>query len=448
MSEYKEKQPAHCHAQENPSTFSLRPRLVLAGSCLLLLGAGGVFVFTHAYVSHASRPCPSFRCGKIRHIVIIIKENHSFDNIFGRFPGADGASVAMEGGHKVVMRPTPDALAHDIAHGGTTALTAVDGGKMDKFYLIPHAWQDGKDVSDSEFWQAQIPAYYAYATHYELADHMFSNVLAPSFPNHIALVAGQSYNLIDNPRHYGRKLTWGCDGSTTSRAPTFSHGKKGELFPCFNARELTTEADQAGASWRYYAASIGHFGYVWSALDAYREVRDSSEWRTNIETPSRFIHDVSAGRLPAIAWLTPPLKYSEHPPESECLGENWTVRQINAVMRSPNWKSTVIVVLWDDFGGFYDHVAPPSEGRYRLGPRVPGIIISPFSRAHTVDHRIYDFSSIVKFVEKRYHLPHLSRYDRSIASLGDSLDLHQKPLAPMILKPNTCPNSKPGPFPY
>src|SRR5581483_7705682 len=129
---------------------------------------------------------------------------------------------------------------------------------------------------------------------------------------------------------------------------------------------------------------FGQFGYVWNALDAVRNVRYSAEWKTNIYPESSFISDAEQGRLPAVTWLTPPTKQSDHPPFSMCAGENWTVRQINAVMGSSLWDSTAIVLLWDDFGGFYDHVAPPQTNPYELGPRVPMMVISPFSRAHTV----------------------------------------------------------------
>jgi phospholipase C len=425
-----------------------RIKAAVGATAIALLAAGGGLSAFNLVPAAGAPPCTPARCGRVRHIVIIIKENRSFDNIFGRFPGADGARHAQEGTRRVLMLETPDTLDHDLAHGGATAIAAVDHGKMDGFHLIPHARQRGMDVVDSEFAPAKVSLYDAYAARFSLADHLFSNVLAPSFPNHLALVAGQSFNLIDNPRHYGHVVTWGCDGAQSSRAPSLADGKSGTIFPCFNTPTLTNEADQAGASWRYYAASIGHFGYVWSTLDAFRDVRYSSQWQTNIASPDQFIPDVRAGRLAAITWLTPPLKYSEHPPESECLGQNWTVEQINAIMNSPDWNSTVIVVLWDDFGGFYDHVAPPSKGTYRLGPRVPAIVISPWSRSHDIDHRTFDFSSIVKYVEQQYRLPHLAHYDRSVASIGGMLDLNQKPLAPMVLKPRTCPKSIPGPFTY
>jgi hypothetical protein len=152
-----------------------------------------------------------------------------------------------------------------------------------------------------------------------------------------------------------------------------------------------------------------------------------------------FIQDVQAGTLPSVSWLVTNAIRSEHPPFSTCVGENWTVTQINAVMRSKLWKSTLIVLTWDDFGGFYDHVAPPIFNYISLGPRVPTIIISPYARAHYVDHHMMEFNSILKFIEQDFRLPALTSNDRQAASLITSLNIHQKPLKPLPLRTRACP---------
>jgi len=315
---------------------------------------------------------------------------------------------------------------------------------MDRFYLLSNAHQLGKDVSDAEFTPSQIPDYYAYAETYSIADHMFSNVLGPSFPNHLVLVSGRTLHLIDNPYpyHFGNAYMWGCDDWKRSRAPTFNDGKKGKVFPCFTLQTLTTEADRSGLPWAYFSSPFGQFGYVWNALDAVRNVRFSPQWKTNIFPEEQFAADARAGKLPALTWLTPPVKQSDHPPYSMCQGENWTVTEINSIMKSKLWSSTAIILLWDDFGGFYDHVAPPHQSRYQLGPRVPALVISPYSRPHFIDHQTYDFRSIVKYVENQFNLPHLMKYDRGVASIGDMLNLNQKPLPPLTLHHQTC---RPGP---
>jgi hypothetical protein len=130
---------------------------------------------------------------------------------------------------------------------------------------------------------------------------------------------------------------------------------------------------------------------------------------------------------------------SEHPPHSACAGENWTVRELNALMRSPLWDSTVVFLTWDDFGGFYDHVPPPHLNELAYGPRVPTIVISPYARSHFVDHQRYDFASILRFVEDRFHLPRLSAFDRRADSIAADLDTSQAPLPPLVLHTRTCP---------
>ncbi len=126
---------------------------------------------------------------------------------------------------------------------------------------------------------------------------------------------------------------------------------------------------------------------------------------------------------------------------SECVGENWTVQQINTVMQSGYWKHTAIILTWDDYGGFYDHVAPPRKSRYELGPRVPLLVISPYAKPHYVSHQTYDFRSVMKFVEHTFHLPHKMKFDRSVAGIGNMLNLSQKPLSRTLLRTRSCPSA-------
>ena len=141
------------------------------------------------------------------------------------------------------------------------------------------------------------------------------------------------------------------------------------------------------------------------------------------------------------SWVTPYLADSEHPPLSECAGENWTVEQINAVMNSQYWKNTAILLTWDDYGGFYDHVKPPTKNPYMLGPRVPLILISPYSKSHFISHTQYDFRSIVSFIEQTFGLPKKASYDRAIHNLTPMLTFSRTPLAPAPLSRTTCPQA-------
>ncbi len=340
----------------------------------------------------------------------------------------------------VPMTVTPDSLKVDLGHGSHMALKAIDGGKMDRFFSIPNAVQNGRDVSESQYTQQQIPGYWAYAGAYGLADHFFSSVIGGSFPNHLAAIAGQSLNVIDNPGHLGALRSWGCDAGPGVSAQIYSQNKYSQVYPCFTAKTLADEANAARVSWKYYAPPQGSFGYIWSTFDSIKQIRESKQWNTNVVNTSQFDADVKSNKLPAISWLTTDLATSDHPPASECVGQNWTVSRIDTIMRSKLWSSTVILLVWDDFGGFYDHVAPPSESLYALGPRVPLIVVSPYAVPHLIYHQPLDFRSVIRFVEQTYHLPHEAQFSRSAKDgIAGMLNLRQKPDAPLNLKPISCP---------
>ena len=232
----------------------------------------------------------------------------------------------------------------------------------------------------------------------------------------------------------------GLRSNRVAHVTAYSNGQLGSTFPCFGITSLADEANAAHTTWKYYDAPIGQPSFIWSSFDAIKKVRYSSQWRTNVVDPTRFAGDVHNGKLAAISWLIPDMKYSEHPNMSECVGENWTVQQINTIMRSTYWKDTAIVLTWDDYGGFYDHVPPPQKTPYELGPRVPLILISAYSRPHFVSHRTYDFRSVMKFVEQTFQLPKKMVYDRSVTSIDDMLDLSQQPSTPALLSTRSCPS--------
>ena len=358
--------------------------------------AGGVLLLTalvpRPLSSDAPTGCFASSCAKIKHVIWIVKENHTFDNMFGRFPGADGTTVAHAGSQVVPLGQTPDVLKLDLDHTGNTAIVGVDGGRMDQFYHAPNAVQAGQNVADSQFVSSQIPNYWKYAHEFTLADHFFSTVLASSFPNHLVTVTGSSLNTTGEPNRVGTtEWSWGCDAAKGTNVQYDAGTTAGSEAPCFNTQTIPDEANAAHVSWRYYAAPPGRVGYIWSTLDEIKHIRYSKQWGTNVANTATFTDDVRAGKLSTLTWLMPPFDYSDHPPTSMCQGENWTVQTVNSIMTSKFWKSTVIVLTWDDFGGFYDHLAPPQVSKYMLGPRVPAIIISPYSRRASINHRVYDF---------------------------------------------------------
>jgi phospholipase C len=168
-------------------------------------------------------------------------------------------------------------------------------------------------------------------------------------------------------------------------------------------------------------------------------LNENSPFWQHLKEESRFIQDAQAGRLPAVSWVVTTPKLDTGPLSYMCVGENHIVQQVDAIVRGPLWKSTVISLTWDDFGGFYDHILPPSLNAISLGFRVPDIVISPYVRPHFVDHTSYDCTSIVRYIEDRFGLLRLSFYDRRAISIGRALNLKQRPLAPLIVRERNCP---------
>lgn len=378
---------------------------------------------------------------KIKHVVIIDKENRSFDSMFGRFPGAAGATTGrLPNGRTVPLIHQPDHLLLDVDHGGNAATVAVNHGHMNGFTKLQGAIQNGKNEALSQFWPQDIPGYWSYASHFTLADHFFSTILGPSFPNHLVTVAATSNNVVDNPINTSQQA-WGCDAGAKALVETIvpKTRKPRYVKPCFTLPTLPVALSRAGVSWKYYSPPQFQSGYIWNALDAIRNVRYSPLWASNVVDTSKFTQDASSGALPQVSWVVTSQAQSDHPPYSICVGENWTQSVINSIMQGPDWSSTVIVLTWDDFGGFYDHVDPPHRGALGFGPRVPAIIISPYSRAHTVDHSVYDFNSITKFIEQRFNLTPINLADGSDSSIVNSLDLAQQPLKPLVIPLRQCP---------
>jgi phospholipase C len=374
---------------------------------------------------------------KIKHVVFIIKENRTFDNYFGTFAGADGAtSGTISTGDVIPLGHTPDRTPRDISHSFHSAITAIDGGAMDRFDLIPGGNQNGDYLSYTQLTESDIPNYFALARYFTLGDAMFSSLTGPSFPNHLYTVGAQSGGAIDNPNQGG---VWGCDSDDTTTVPVMDDaGNVTHQFPCFDFTTLTDSLHDAHLTWRYYAPNKGQSGYIWSALDAISHIRLSDLWQKHVVPPDQFITDATNGKLRNVSWIVVG-NGSEHPPGSSCVGENLTVRQLNALMQGPQWHSTAVFVTWDDFGGFYDHVPPPQVDNFGFGPRVPLLVISPFAKPGNISHTVYEFSSLLKFVETRWNLPALTDRDNSANDLFDSFDFQQWPLPPLFLQERTCP---------
>jgi phospholipase C len=273
---------------------------------------------------------------KIKHIVFIVKENRTFDNYFGTFPGADGAtSGTISTGEVIPLGQAPDMTPRDIDHSYQAAIEAIDGGAMDRFDLIPGGNVNGDFLAYTQYKESDIPNYFKYARHFVLADAFFSSLQGPSFPNHLYTVGAQSGGAINNPANSNGR--WGCDAPANSRVETLEDdGEFGHVYPCFDFDTLADRLEERGLSWRYYAPGEGQSGYIWSALDAIRHIRLTSLWTQHVVATEQFVVDASNGNLPAVSWLVTKSGTSEHPPPAfawESLGRS---RSSMRLCKGPN----------------------------------------------------------------------------------------------------------------
>lgn len=357
---------------------------------------------------------------KIQHFVFIMKENRTFDNYFGTFPGADGATSGPVSIGKIVpMGHTPDASPRDIWHDWSSAIVAIDNGRMDKFDLSRYGNQNNDYLAYTQLVQSDIPNYWAYASTFTLGDHMFSSQHGLTLPNHMFWVAGTSGGVIGNPMPIPQA---GCDAIPGTVIQVLdAQGNLTFPFPCFDFQTLSDSLDNAGIGWKFYSPPK----VVFNPLDSINHIRNTQVWTDHVVDISQFETDAAAGTLPTVSWLVPPGNVSEHTPRSSCAGENWTVEQINSIMNGPQWGSTAIFVTWDDFGGFYDHVPPQQLDQDGLGARVPVLIISPYAKPHFVSKTQYEFASLMKIVEEAYGLPNLTNRDLIANDMLDSFDFSQ-----------------------
>jgi phospholipase C len=362
-----------------------------------------------AFAMFAACPANAATLRDVKHIVIILKENHTFDNYFGLFPGADGVSVGVYKNRLIPLARAPIIPAGDLPHLRRNALHAWDNGLMDDF-SYPSGY--------AQYSERQIPTYWAYAHSYVLADNFFTSVMGPSFPNHLFTIFGTSFGSVNNPRDSdGSSIpnyNWGCDSAPDVLVLMVdgSHSR-----PCWDVPTLIDEMDAAGVSWKYYGVTTPKDGYYWTEVAAIRHIRYGPDW-SNVVPWRTFVNDAKRGALPAVSWVTTDGLNSEHPPNDVRVGEAVTAAMIAAVQNGPDAASTVIFVSWDDYGGWYDHVAPPQVDATGYGIRVPLIIVSPFAKRGYVFHGESDFASFPKFIEEIFALAPLGPRD---ANAGDLL---------------------------
>ncbi len=407
-------------------------RNVLAIAALLTLTTAGV-----ANAAQAT-PAPSETgIHKIRHVIVIMQENRSFDSYFGTYPGADGfptqngafTTCVPDPARKTCVYPFHDPDDKNLGgpHGASNATADIDGGKMDGFVaqaekgkgacdatLNPNCGGGATDVMGYHD-AREIPNYWAYAQNFVLQDHLFEPNASWSLPAHLFMVsewsakcskAGDPMSCINALQNPARPLS-----------PGNKKGKKAVTTPPDYAwTDLTYLLFKNNVSWKYYIQSgtepdceddaadcppvnqNAKTPGIWNPLPSFDTVKGDGQL-PNITDVTNFYKDAKAGTLPAVSWITPSGKNSEHPPSLISDGQAWTTSLINAAMQGPDWDSTAIFLSWDDWGGFYDHVQPPRVDENGYGLRVPGIVISPYAKQGYIDHQTLSHDAYVKFIE-------------------------------------------------
>jgi phospholipase C len=379
----------------------------------------------------------------IKHVVLIIQENRSFDNLFNGFPGADTVrSGRRHNGSAVALHPTSLNVPVDVDHARQTFLNSYNGGRMNGFDTIGTLpKQPNGDFPYAYVPQSETKPYWELAREFTLADRMFASVGGPSFPAHQYLIAGTAGRAIDNPNRTAENVFWwGCDspkGVTVREIGSDGRADGAKVFPCFDYRTLADVMDENRVSWRSYAPVASDLGSIWSAFDAIHHIRYGPDWSANVVTPqTQVLTDIASGSLPSMSWVTPDFRSSDHETygiggrkqgATTDLGPQWVATVVNAVGRSPYWNDTVVVVVWDDWGGWYDHVRPPQLDAMGLGIRVPMIVISPYAKHGYVSHEQHEFGSILKFAEGALGLPSLGTTDARADDLSDCFDFTKPP---------------------
>ena len=361
---------------------------------------------------------PASSQGKIQHVVIIFQENRSFDNLFQGFPGADTASEGKNSkGQLIKLQPVSLATQYVIDHSFASFLAACDGaGKLPG----TKCRNDGFD-KEQAFGGPQNPQY-VYVPHtdsqpyfdmglqYALGDRMFQSHLDESFVSHQYIIAAQAHHAVNLPFGY-----WGCDGgpsdqvSTLTQLRTYGPNERA----CFNYTTMGDLLDKAGLTWHFYASSLTGDGGEWSGYQAVKHIRFGPDWSKDVISPNtRFFDDLKDGTLSTVTWITPICRDSDHVNCGGGFGPSWVASLVNAVGESQFWNTTAIFVMWDDWGGLYDHVPAPYEDYDGLGFRVPLLMISPYAKKHHVSHVQYETGSILRFIEDQFGLPQLAASDK------------------------------------
>ena len=411
--------------------------ITMLSGCAQSASVGSVPVATGAAQSLVRSAAPS---SKIQHVVIIVQENRSVDNLFQFLRGANTQSYGLNSqGQEVPLQRISLTAPYNIGHVHASWLAEYNNGAMNGFDLDTCRGTCPVNAAYGYVPKSEVAPYYTMAEAYTFADEMFQTNQGPSFPAHQYLISGTSTinngstdRAASNPLTPDAKLTGGCDSPAGSLVAVINtQGGEPEAlraFPCFKRKALMNELDRAGLSWRYYQATQGPG--LWNAVDAIHSIwSNQTEYNADVIVPSSgVLTDIAEHRLADVVWVTPTKAASDHPKDNNGSGPSWVASVVNAIGQSQYWNTTAIFVTWDDWGGWYDHVTPQIFNSYELGFRVPLIVISPYARVHYVSHTPHEFGSILKFTEKIFGLGSLGTTDERSDDLFDCFDFNKQPM--------------------
>jgi phospholipase C len=420
--------------------FSFAVAVALSGCSGSFRAAGGSAL---PYMQDGAplRALATTGAGKITHVVYIIQENRSFDNLFYGYPHADTAKSGLNSkGKTIELTPVSLASKYVIDHSADAMFLACDGTgslpgtdcRMDGFnkeetYFYPPSIKNPQYVYAPH--NETLP-YFAMAHQWVLGDRMFQSHLDESFVSHQYVIAAQAASSVDLP--FG---DWGCEDGGAIQVQTITKNRTygPNISACYDYQTLGDELDRAGLSWRFYASAYGSIssgdGFVWSGYQAIKHIYDGPDWKKDVISPNwKFITDVRRGKLANFTWVTPVCDDSDHVNCGGGYGPSWVAALVNTVGKSKFWNSTAIFVQWDDWGGLYDHVPPPYEDYDGLGFRVPLLVISPYAKQNYVSHVQYETASVLRFAEDLFGLGQLAAADtRANSPAGDCFDFSQAP---------------------
>lgn len=441
--------------------------LVVGLAIVAAAGTQEVSASTKTNVTAAASPLTVTPLTPVTHVVVIMQENHTFDNVLGKLCVDDARcngtlTGKVRGGAPIALHQASD-LIPAMPHSTAAQTMAVDEGRMDGFSRVPGCTAARAYACYSYFDETQIPNLAALARQYVIADAAFTASDAPSWGGHLAMVmpnngwlngwkANSTWDGFtgDNPKHTRAAPTkrpgWGCDSNNDAKwksSPTALAIPEPSCIPDANGEgayrptpvahvpTIMDTLDGAGLDWRIYGATNPNDrGYIWNICPSFAECLAHQAQNTKIR--SSFELDATAGTLPAVSFIEPDWAHSQHNSSSMLAGDNYIASKVSAVMRGPEWASTAIFITYDDCGCFYDHVSPntPTTG---FGLRVPMVIVSPYAKpGYTDSVATSSTSGILAFIEHIWALPAIGNEADSY-DFSASFDFTQTPLPAISL---------------